>query len=670
LIPKFTNQLSQETSPYLLQHAHNPVNWQAWNEISLQKAIELDKPIILSIGYSACHWCHVMEHESFENEQVAAIMNKHFVCIKVDREERPDVDGIYMDAIQAMGIHGGWPLNVFLMPDKKPFYGGTYFSANKWANICLNISEAFKKNREELQKSAIGFAENLQSSETQKYNLVKIDKPIQIIDFELIANKISVAVDPIWGGINRAPKFPMPSIWRFLLEHVQTLNKDNPQKKQLEVLLKNTLNRMAMGGIFDQIGGGFSRYSVDNEWFCPHFEKMLYDNSQLLSLYAKAYAYFEEPIFKETILQTIAWLKREMLTQEGAFFSAQDADSEGVEGLFYIWSKTEIFEVLGGNAARFCDAYQITHEGNWEHSKNIVWKNDPFLNSEYKSEIDKLLTIRNQRIFPGLDDKVICSWNGLAVSGLIDCYLVLKHKEILDLALNCGNFIFKNFYKNGYLKRTYKNSEARIDGFLEDYAATIAAAMALYSVTFDENWLSLAESLVLTTLSDFYDEGEGFFNFSNKNTSTLIANKIELFDNVVPASNSIMAQNLYHLGVLLSRNDFVDLAITMVNRMGPLIKANADYLSNWASLALKMAHPKIEVVVYGIDYQSFIEQLSEVKKPNMFLLGAKVDSILPLFEARKPAENETLIYICINNTCSLPIKNVAAAIKMLETITI
>jgi uncharacterized protein len=660
------NLLSKETSPYLLQHANNPVNWVAWNDESLEKAVRENKPIIVSIGYSACHWCHVMEHESFENEAVAAIMNEYFVCIKVDREERPDVDGIYMEAVQAMGIHGGWPLNVFLMPDGKPFYGGTYFPPNKWAGICENIAEAFVNNRDELQKSAEGFTQNMLVSEADKYGLKSSEILFKENDFRLIINSLVEKSDPTWGGLDKAPKFPMPSIWLFMFDFLkQSKYKKSENFANTETQLKITLDRMAFGGIYDQIGGGFSRYSVDGEWFCPHFEKMLYDNAQLLSLYSKAYQQFGAVLYEETVCQTIGWLKREMLTSDGAFYSAQDADSESIEGKFYIWSKAEINQILGDKSEEFCNAFQITEEGNWENGGNILWKNDHFLNSKFEKEIEILLATRNKRIFPGLDDKILCAWNGLLISGLVDSYKAFPDKEFLQLAINCGEFIKNNFYKNGKLLRSFKNGEVKIEGFLEDYAAVISAFTALYQVTFNENWLSLAETLMITCLDEFFDETDQFFNFSSNKTQQLIANKKELFDNVIPCSNSIMAHNLYDLGVLLSKNDFSDLSKTMVLKMRKLILSNGDYLSNWANLALKQSQPKIEIVVFGKNCYEIKQEIQKYNLPNCYLLGTEKESNLPLFEFRQPPENKTFIYICINNTCSLPVENVEDAVDII-----
>lgn len=653
------NQLASETSPYLLQHAQNPVNWLAWNPTSLKKALDENKPIILSIGYSACHWCHVMEHESFENEAVASIMNQYFICIKVDREERPDVDSIYMDAVQAMGIRGGWPLNMFLMPDAKPFYGGTYFPPNKWASICQNIAETFQKNNEELQKSANGFAQHLHTSDIEKYNL-ELGSGFRIEDIELIVNKLSENFDQQWGGMNKAPKFPMPSIWLFLTDYLLS-NKnqksgDSSNQKFISDHLKLTLNKMAMGGIYDQIGGGFARYSVDNEWFCPHFEKMLYDNAQLLSLYSKAYLVEEDNLLKETVFQSINWLKREILTPEGAFHSAQDADSEGVEGKFYIWEKSDIENILQEKTDEFCKDFQISEVGNWEHGQNILWKSTPFLNSKYNHEIAKLLEVRNQRVFPGLDNKILCSWNALVINGLVDSFQVFGVNEYKTIALNCGNFILENFYKKGYLLRTYSNGQAKIEGFLEDYAATISAFIKLYQISFDMKWLSHAETLLITTLSDFFDENDHFFYFSNKKTSELIANKKEIFDNVIPCSNSIMAHILYDLGVYLSKNELITLSETMLSKMKSIIVQNPEYLSNWASLALKLIKPKVEIVIIGPNYKEISSKIKPQYWQTFYIHAAEKEEILPAFTNRQPPNSLTYIYVCINNTCSMPLQ--------------
>ncbi|MFT6828469.1 MAG: hypothetical protein ACJAZV_001762, partial [Roseivirga sp.] len=368
-MPKHTNRLIDSSSPYLLQHAHNPVNWFPWDEEALALAKSEDKPIIVSIGYSACHWCHVMERESFENEQIAEIMNKDFICIKVDREERPDVDQIYMDAVHAMGLQGGWPLNVILLPDQRPFYGGTYFPAKGWTNLLSQIATVFKKQRSELEKSADGFMNTLNVSDIQKYGLHQGENAFEKEELSQMFEILSKNFDLEKGGMNRAPKFPMPIIYAFLLREA-SINKNPAALAQVAL----TLEKMAFGGLYDQIGGGFTRYSTDEDWFAPHFEKMLYDNGQLVSLYSEAFQETKNPLYKVTVYQTIEWLTREMTTNEGGFYSALDADSEGEEGKFYCWKEDEFQSVLGPNADLLIEYYNITARGNWEPQKNIPFR--------------------------------------------------------------------------------------------------------------------------------------------------------------------------------------------------------------------------------------------------------------------------------------------------------
>ena len=542
------NRLQTETSPYLLQHAQNPVNWFPWGVEALTKAKTENKPILVSIGYSACHWCHVMEHESFEKEEVAEVMNRHFVSIKIDREERPDIDAIYMDAVQAMGVQGGWPLNVFLMPDGKPFYGGTYYPKQNWIKLLEAVHHGFTNNQSELQKSAEGFTENMLFSDSEKYNLLSDNQVFTKDNLGVMYQKIAQSFDSEWGGFQRSPKFPMPSVWMFLLRYSHLQNNENALNH-----LKFTLNKMAMGGIYDQLGGGFARYSVDGEWFCPHFEKMLYDNGQMVSLYSQAYTLTQEPLYRETVYETIEWLAREMTSSEGGFYSALDADSEGVEGKFYVWTKHEIDEILGEKSEEFCRVYQIDSNGNWEHGVNILWKNEPILNSQLSESIQKLMAKRAERIRPGLDDKILCSWNGLMLNGLVDAYRTFGEEKFLNLALKNARFVKDNFLKNDFLSHSYKNGHTKIQGFLEDYASVIDAYTNLYQATFEENWLHLAEKLTLYVCQNFYDEKEQLFYFTDKSAEELIARKKEIFDNVIPSSNSMMARNLYTLGFLLDR---------------------------------------------------------------------------------------------------------------------
>jgi len=647
------NRLQKETSPYLLQHAQNPVDWFAWGEEALQKAKTENKPILVSIGYSACHWCHVMEHECFEKEEVAEVMNRHFVNIKIDREERPDIDAIYMDAVQAMGVQGGWPLNVFLMPDGKPFYGGTYFPQENWIQLLKSINNGFVNHQDELQKSAEGFTENMLFKESVKYGLVFENQEFVKDDLDKMYQKLSPGFDEEWGGFERSPKFPMPSIWQFLMKYAHLTQNEKALNH-----LKLTVNKMAIGGIYDQLGGGFARYSVDGEWFCPHFEKMLYDNGQLVSLYSEAYTLTGEQLYKETVYETIGWLKREMTSPEGGFYSALDADSEGVEGKFYVWTQSEIEAVLGDEAKAFCEIYQVTDEGNWEDGVNILWKNEVSLNSSQSENIQKLLEKRAERTRPGLDDKILCSWNGLMLKGLVDAYRAFGEQDFLDLALRNAHFIKDNFLKDSVLSHSYKNGETKIKGFLEDYATVIDAYLNLYQATFEENWLHLAEKLSLYVCQNFWDEEDQLFFFTDKNAENLIVRKKEIFDNVIPCSNSMMARNLYTLGLILEREDFKDLSKLMLAKMKDLLLKNVDYLTNWSCLATQMISPTAEIALVGRDFLKFRKEVDSRYYPNKILTGTSSESQLPLLENRVVKSDETLIFVCYNKTCQLPVKTV------------
>jgi len=654
------NRLQKETSPYLLQHAQNPVDWFAWGEEALQKAKTENKPILVSIGYSACHWCHVMEHECFEQEEVAEVMNQYFVCIKIDREERPDIDAIYMDAVQAMGVHGGWPLNVFLMPDGKPFYGGTYFPKENWMQLLKSVNNGFVNHQEELQQSAEGFTENMLFKESDKYGLIFENQVFTQEDLDKMYQKIAQTFDENWGGFESSPKFPMPSIWQFLMRYAHL-----KQDKNAINHLKLTLNKIAIGGIYDQLGGGFARYSVDGEWFCPHFEKMLYDNGQLVSLYSEAYTFTGEHLYKETVYETIGWLKREMMSPEGGFYSALDADSEGVEGKFYVWTKSEIDKILGEESEEFCKIYQVTEQGNWENAVNILWKNESTLNSNQHDYLQKLLVKRADRIRPGLDDKILCSWNGLMLKGLVDAYRAFDEPDFLDLALKNAHFIENKFLQNNVLSHSYKNGETKIQGFLEDYAAVIDAYLNLYQATFEENWLHLAEKLALYVCQNFWDEDDQLFFFTDEDAENLIVRKKEIFDNVIPASNSMMARNFYTLGLILDREDFKEISKLMLAKMKALITKNVDFLTNWACLATQMVSPTAEIALVGKDFLKFRKEIDSRYYFNKVLSGTEKESKLPLLENRTSKLNESSVFVCYNKTCQLPVNGVEEAFLQL-----
>lgn len=670
---KYSNRLIHSTSPYLLQHAHNPVDWYPWGKEALEKAKQEDKPIILSIGYSACHWCHVMERESFENTTIADIMNKHFVCIKVDREERPDVDQIYMEALQAMGLQGGWPLNVFLMPDQKPFYGGTYFPPNGWAQLLLNIATAYKDHRVQLQESADNFSDALQHSEIKKFKLspdTGFSKEDIISAFHNLASKFDLQK----GGMSRAPKFPMPSNWLFVLRYYHAFG----DKRALEQL-NLTLRQMAFGGIYDQLGGGFARYSVDAEWFAPHFEKMLYDNGQLLSLYSEAYSLTGDKEYLQVIDETISFTQRELMSEEGGFYSALDADSEGEEGKFYVWKKDEIDFILKDDSALFCQYYYVKEGGNWEHHNNILFRKEAEEEFALKSGLDmealksrmaalrsKLFEARSKRIRPGLDNKILAGWNGMMLKGICDAYAATSNEKYLQIALANAHFIEKNLLKNGRLKRTYSAGSTDIAGYMEDYAWVISAFISLYQVSFDEKWIKIAEELCNYTLQNFFDKEEEMFFFIDHNAEKLITRKKEMFDNVIPSSNSVMATNLHFLYLLTSKGHYAEISDKMLRRMIKLIVSEPAYSSNWATLYLLKLSNHAEIAIIGSQANEVRKEIAKHYFPNKVIAGTETKSALPLLQSREALKNKTTIYICQNNSCKLPVHSAQTAIEQLK----
>ncbi|WP_207435862.1 thioredoxin domain-containing protein [Sabulibacter ruber] len=675
---KKPNRLAQESSPYLLQHAYNPVDWYPWGPEALQKAKEEQKPILVSIGYAACHWCHVMEHQSFENEQIAEVMNKYFVCIKVDREERPDVDQVYMDALTAMGVQGGWPLNVFLNPDAKPFYGGTYFPPQNWVQLLQSIAEAYRKSRAELDKSADQFAEHLNQSELAKYGLQKSNPDFNPVAFEQMFQRLKSRFDLKRGGTTGAPKFPMTSIWRFLLRYYHH-SQDLTALEQVNL----TLEEIAFGGIYDQVGGGFARYSVDEEWLVPHFEKMLYDNGQLISLYSEAYQVTRSELYKQVVQETIAFVERELMSPEGGFYSSLDADSEGVEGKFYVFTQEELQEALGEDAELASKYYNTNPEGNWEHGVNILHRRqtdeafaaDQGLTLEELQEHvqnwkDTLLQVRAERVRPGLDDKILTSWNALMLIGLTDAYKAFGEPRMLELACTNANFLLNNLKQGTQLFHNYKKGKATIDGFLEDYALLIQAFIGMYQATFEENWLKEAKKLTEHTLTHFFDPQEDLFYFTSTAGEQLIAKKKEIFDNVIPASNSVMAMNLHFLGHYFDKERYVQLSEKMLSKVRDLVVQEPSHLANWASLYFLKLKPTAEIAIVGPDVHSFRGLVQQHFLPNAILAGRKEEgeSILPLLEDRTAQGGQTTLYVCYNKACQLPVQSVAEALEQVTVI--
>ncbi|MCS6821778.1 MAG: thioredoxin domain-containing protein [Microscillaceae bacterium] len=675
---KYTNRLVHASSPYLLQHAHNPVDWYEWCDEALQKAQTEDKPIIVSIGYAACHWCHVMERECFENEEIAQLMNQYFVCIKIDREERPDLDAIYMEAVQAMGMNGGWPLNAFLTPQGKPFYAGTYFPPKNWIALLQNIHQIFKNDRERLEQSAEQFRQVIAQSEVKKYKLFEIETEFRWEEIVQMVAQMIPNFDTTFGGMDKAPKFPMPSIYAFLLRY-QYFAQDRTILQQIEL----TLNEMAKGGIYDQIFGGFARYSVDALWFAPHFEKMLYDNAQLIALYAETFALTKNENYKKVVEQTIEWLKAEMLTSEGAFFSALDADSEGIEGKFYTWKTEEITQLLAQEAPLCLQYYNCQPQGNWEHNTNILHrkitdeefaqKNNLSL-AELKSKIklwnETLLAHRKTRIRPLTDDKILTSWNALTLKGLVIAYQHLQKPEYLQLAQNLAHFIdTKLTYNGNQLWHTYKNGNATIKGFLDDYATVIEAYIHLYQTNFQEQWLLKADALMQYAIQNFYDAADQFFFFTDATAEKLIARKKELFDNVIPCSNSIMGHNLHDLAILLDKPNYYEMAQKMIGKTKKLLKIHVEYLTNWASLMLKFAKPLPEFVIIGDQYTDLVAQLYQHYLPQKIVVAqaqATENPVSPLLAYRSTIDDKTTVYLCFNKTCLLPVHTVSEALELYQ----
>ena len=670
--PVYTNDLINESSPYLLQHAHNPVNWYPWGDTALQKARAENKMLIISIGYAACHWCHVMEHESFEDAEVAKLMNENFICIKVDREERPDVDQVYMTAAQLITGRGGWPLNAMALADGRPFYAGTYFPKDKWMNMLAYFVDQQQKQPEALQKSAEQVTQGIHV--TEKVTFKETQKEFSISDLDKQFETWKPNIDFTRGGENRAPKFPMPSAWQYLL-HYNYLTNNTEALKAVTV----TLDNMAQGGIYDHLQGGFARYSTDANWHVPHFEKMLYDNAQLVTLYAQAFQLTKNPLYKKTVYETLDFVKQELTSADGAFYASLDADSEGVEGKFYVWTKEEVDNVLGDDAAIFSAYYNIIADGNWEHGNSILLRNETdeaiaeaFTISvdELKSKIDaakaKLMQVRNTRIKPGLDDKILSSWNALMINGYTKAYRVFGEEEFLATAITNANFLLKKtIAANGEMTRNYKNGKASINALLDDYAFTIAAFIELYQSTFDEQWLTEADKLTVYTLEHFFDNESKMFFYTHKQYADLIARKMELSDNVIPSSNSEMAKNLFLLGHFLNRDEYTSMAKQMLINVEADVQRNIYFYANWGMLQALFTGPLYEVAIMGDDFKNKRQQFDEHYLPNVILLGGNADSKLVLLE-NKMLDGQTMIYVCRDKSCELPVMEVGNALRQIE----
>ncbi|MTH17668.1 thioredoxin domain-containing protein [Flavobacterium sp. LC2016-01] len=674
---KYTNDLINETSPYLLQHAHNPVNWKAWNKETLDQAKTENKLIIVSVGYSSCHWCHVMEKESFENEAVAKLMNDNFISIKVDREERPDIDQIYMNAVQLMTGEGGWPLNCIALPDGRPIFGGTYFTKEQWIKALTEISNLYKKDPNKASEYADKLVKGIKESQ-----LVAVNNN----DANFNKTEISAAVK-LWkehldfkdGGLVGETKFPMPASLQFLLRY-SVQNND----KSIQNFVDNTLTKMANGGMYDAVGGGFSRYSVDAKWHIPHFEKMLYDNAQLVSLYSDAYLISKNESYKKTVYETLNFVEKELMASNGAFYSSIDADSKNKankleEGAYYTWKKDELQELLKSDFPLFQNYYNISENGLWEDGKYILYKTQgdkdfavknkltlTELDSKIKNWKQILLSARNKRPRPHVDNKTLTSWNALMLKGYVSAYRAFKNPHYKEIALKSAKFIVDNqLQKDGSLNHSYKEGKSSISGFSEDYASVIDAFIALYQITLDEKWLNKSKQLTDYAIKHFQDKKSSLFYFTSRTSADLIARKMEVADNVIPSSNSIFAHNLFALGHYYSNEMYAKTAQNMLNNIKvSALEAPMEYY-NWLDLMLNYTNNYFEVALSGKEAVSKTSELQSYYLPNILIAGSTKESKLPILENRF-VENETFIYICVNRACKRPETQIDAVFNQIK----
>ncbi len=666
---KYTNDLIHETSPYLLQHAHNPVNWKPWSPAALEEAEKEDKLVLVSVGYSSCHWCHVMEEETFADEEVAKIMNENFINIKVDREERPDVDHVYMTALQLMKGNGGWPLNVITLPNGKPIYGGTYHTKEQWSKVLTEISKLYKEDPEKANEYA-----NMVAKGIQEVNLISPSSDLGVLTQDVLKEGVTnwkPNWDQRWGGNKGNQKFMTPVNLGFLLDY--SVLAEDPDA---EAFVELTLDKMAMGGVYDQLAGGFYRYSTDSKWKIPHFEKMLYDNAQLLSLYSKGYKVFKDPLFKNTVQETIAFLDREMKSPEGGYYAAIDADSEGEEGKFYIWTEEELKAVLGDEFPLFAAYYDIKPSNIWEKNAYVLSRtlhDDEFLQEhplnqeqleQHREEWkEKLLEARNKRPRPRIDDKIIISWNALLINGLVDAYNTFGEASYLEKAEEVFRFLKEKGLKGDHLIHSYKEGSKVDHGFLEDYAFLANASLKLYSTTMSEEYLKIAQKLTQIAQDKFNDEASGMYSY--KDDEELISKIIKTDDGVLPSPNSVMAENLMLLGHIEYNKEATNKAKSMLSSMVPAIETNPYSYSKWNSLLLKSVYPFFEIAVVGDQASELVANLQRENLPNTLIVGSDKESEAPLFKDRYDSDG-TYIYVCQDHTCKLPVTTKEEALEQMR----
>lgn len=675
------NKLAHETSPYLLQHADNPVEWYPWGEGALQLAQEQGKPILLSIGYAACHWCHVMAHESFEDEETAALMNQFFINIKVDREERPDLDNIYMQAVQAMTGSGGWPMTVFLTPEGRPFYGGTYFPPQprygmpSFQQVLLSVARGWRERKDELLESAGKVTDVIRRSAELSLDQQTISTE-QLRD--ALAN-LSKGYDGVWGGFGEAPKFPQPMVLEFLLrEHIRKSN-----QVALE-MAEFTLRKMAQGGIYDHLGGGFARYSTDARWLVPHFEKMLYDNAQLARVYLHAWQINGESFYRRVAEETLDYILREMTHPEGGFYSSQDADSEGVEGKFYVWSASEIRDVLGEDADLFMAVYDVTDDGNWEGHNILQRLVEPAqVAGRFDLEPDeadarvaearrRLYAVRSERIWPGLDDKVLCAWNGMALAAFAEAGRALDRDDYIQAAQRNAEFLKDTLRAdNGRLLRTWRDgSEPKNNAYLEDYATLADGLLALYQTTFEERWFTWAHELVDLILTHFRDSANGGFYDTSDDHEQLIQRPKDVQDNAVPSGNAMTAHALLKLSLYTGDLSCWDIAQEMLAKMSSLMVRYPSGFGEWLNAASFVLSEPLEIALVGETDQlkPLLDVVWDGYRPNQVVAaGAESDDgTIPLLAERTRVDGLGTAYVCRRFVCKRPVTGGQALAAMLK----
>jgi len=673
------NTLKHETSPYLLQHADNPVHWHSWNEETLQKAKTENKPIFLSIGYSSCHWCHVMAHESFENKDIAEIMNENFINIKVDREERPDVDDIYQKVCQIATGQGGWPLSVFLTPEQKPFYVGTYFpildsyGRPGFGSILRQLSQSWKEKPKDIEKAAENFLTTLQKTESVQ-TPSKIEKSI----LDEAAITLLQMGDPINGGFGSAPKFPNSANMSFLFRYAKLSGISKFQDFAL-----TTLKKMANGGIFDQIGGGFHRYSTDARWLVPHFEKMLYDNALIPVNYVEAYQITKDPFYLDIVKRTLNYVLREMTSPEGGFFSAQDADSEGEEGKYYVWTKKEIQEILGNDAETFCLFYDVTDGGNFEGKtildNNMMMSAVAFQCGKTENKIkeilesgrQKLLDVRQKRISPGLDDKALTSWNALMITAFAKGYSISNDESFLEAAKNGINFIEKNLIKDGKLLHTYKNGSSKINGYLDDHAYFVNALLDVFEINPDLDYLDAAIMFGNYLIEHFWDkEHHNFFMTSDDHEALIIRPKSN-YDLSLPSGNSVAASAFLRLYHLTQEQKFLDISTKIMESQATVAAENPFGFGNLLNTIYWYLNKPLEITIINPINSEISDNLSKRFLPESILVKIQNENQInalskyPFFAGKNFTSEKTTVFVCRDFTCSLPLENLSDVEKHL-----